>query len=82
MKSPYFRIWSIFAATFLLEAMYIPIQELTNVLLTKPPSLSTNLLSLPCDVDPGSLFKTRCMSCGHEAANYQSPICASLEGKG
>ncbi|XP_044056984.1 NAD-dependent protein deacylase sirtuin-5, mitochondrial-like isoform X3 [Siniperca chuatsi] len=30
----------------------------------------------------GSLFKTRCMSCGHEAANYESPICAALEGKG
>lgn len=30
----------------------------------------------------GSLFKTRCMTCGHEAANYKSPICAALEGKG
>ncbi|XP_039979337.1 NAD-dependent protein deacylase sirtuin-5A, mitochondrial-like [Xiphias gladius] len=30
----------------------------------------------------GSLFKTRCMSCGHEEANYRSPICAALEGKG
>ncbi|KAM9795771.1 NAD-dependent protein deacylase sirtuin-5, mitochondrial [Syngnathus typhle] len=30
----------------------------------------------------GSLFKTRCMSCGHEAANYKSPVCAALEGKG
>ncbi|KAM6962770.1 NAD-dependent protein deacylase sirtuin-5, mitochondrial [Aplochiton taeniatus] len=30
----------------------------------------------------GSLFKTRCMSCGHEAANHKSPICAALEGKG
>ncbi|XP_076583235.1 NAD-dependent protein deacylase sirtuin-5, mitochondrial isoform X1 [Chaetodon auriga] len=30
----------------------------------------------------GNLFKTRCMSCGHEAANYKSPICAALEGKG
>ncbi|XP_040041135.1 NAD-dependent protein deacylase sirtuin-5, mitochondrial isoform X1 [Gasterosteus aculeatus] len=30
----------------------------------------------------GSLFKTRCISCGHEAANYKSPICAALEGKG
>ncbi|XP_075901585.1 NAD-dependent protein deacylase sirtuin-5, mitochondrial isoform X1 [Nelusetta ayraudi] len=30
----------------------------------------------------GSLFRTRCLSCGHEAANYQSPICAALEGKG
>ncbi|TKS75073.1 NAD-dependent protein deacylase sirtuin-5, mitochondrial [Collichthys lucidus] len=30
----------------------------------------------------GSLFKTRCMSCGHEAANYKSPICAALKGKG
>ncbi|XP_054645368.1 NAD-dependent protein deacylase sirtuin-5, mitochondrial-like isoform X3 [Dunckerocampus dactyliophorus] len=30
----------------------------------------------------GSLFKTRCISCGHEAANYNSPICAALEGKG
>lgn len=30
----------------------------------------------------GSLFQTRCMSCGHEAANYKSPICAALEGKG
>lgn len=39
----------------------------------------TNLLSV---VDPGSLFKTRCMSCGHEATNYKSPICAALEGKG
>ncbi|XP_034387659.1 NAD-dependent protein deacylase sirtuin-5, mitochondrial isoform X2 [Cyclopterus lumpus] len=30
----------------------------------------------------GSLFKTRCMSCGHEADNSKSPICAALEGKG
>ncbi|XP_057697986.1 NAD-dependent protein deacylase sirtuin-5, mitochondrial [Corythoichthys intestinalis] len=30
----------------------------------------------------GSLFKTRCINCGHEAANYKSPICAALEGKG
>ncbi|AWP10512.1 putative NAD-dependent protein deacylase sirtuin-5 mitochondrial [Scophthalmus maximus] len=30
----------------------------------------------------GSLFKTRCMSCGHEAANHKSPICAALAGKG
>ncbi|KAM4628924.1 NAD-dependent protein deacylase sirtuin-5, mitochondrial isoform 1-T3 [Polymixia lowei] len=30
----------------------------------------------------GSLFKTRCMSCGHESANHKSPICAALEGKG
>lgn len=30
----------------------------------------------------GSLFKTRCMSCGHEVDNYKSPICAALEGKG
>lgn len=30
----------------------------------------------------GSLFRTRCMTCGHEAANYKSPICAALEGKG
>ncbi|KAI3368454.1 hypothetical protein L3Q82_025464 [Scortum barcoo] len=29
-----------------------------------------------------SLFRTRCMTCGHEAANYKSPICAALEGKG
>ncbi|XP_068599403.1 NAD-dependent protein deacylase sirtuin-5, mitochondrial-like [Brachionichthys hirsutus] len=30
----------------------------------------------------GSLFKTRCTSCGHEAANHKSPICPALEGKG
>ncbi|XP_062308501.1 NAD-dependent protein deacylase sirtuin-5, mitochondrial-like [Osmerus eperlanus] len=30
----------------------------------------------------GSLFRTRCMSCGHEGANHKSPICAALEGKG
>lgn len=30
----------------------------------------------------GSLFKTHCMSCGHESANHKSPICAALEGKG
>ncbi|XP_071774512.2 NAD-dependent protein deacylase sirtuin-5, mitochondrial [Centroberyx gerrardi] len=30
----------------------------------------------------GSLFKTRCMSCGHESANHKSPICPALEGKG
>ncbi|CAG5863061.1 unnamed protein product [Menidia menidia] len=30
----------------------------------------------------GSLFKTRCLSCGHEAANHRSPICTALEGKG
>uniref|UniRef100_A0A4W6FB09 NAD-dependent protein deacylase sirtuin-5, mitochondrial n=1 Tax=Lates calcarifer TaxID=8187 RepID=A0A4W6FB09_LATCA len=38
---------------------------------------SKNILELH-----GSLFKTRCMSCGDEAANYKSPICAALEGKG
>lgn len=38
---------------------------------------SKNLLEIH-----GSLFKTRCMSCGHEAANYKSPICAALQGKG
>lgn len=35
-----------------------------------------------CFLNTGSLFKTRCMSCGQEAANYKSPICAALEGKG
>lgn len=30
----------------------------------------------------GSLFRTRCMSCGHEVANHRSPICSALEGKG
>ncbi|XP_047657854.1 NAD-dependent protein deacylase sirtuin-5, mitochondrial isoform X5 [Tachysurus fulvidraco] len=30
----------------------------------------------------GSLFKTRCMSCGEVKANYKSPICPALEGKG
>ncbi|XP_028260515.1 NAD-dependent protein deacylase sirtuin-5A, mitochondrial-like isoform X2 [Parambassis ranga] len=30
----------------------------------------------------GSLFRTRCISCGHEESNYNSPICAALEGKG
>ncbi|CAJ1061214.1 NAD-dependent protein deacylase sirtuin-5A%2C mitochondrial-like [Xyrichtys novacula] len=30
----------------------------------------------------GNLFRTRCMSCGHEADNYKSPICTALEGKG
>ncbi|KAJ0032594.1 hypothetical protein NQD34_002675 [Periophthalmus magnuspinnatus] len=30
----------------------------------------------------GSLFRTRCLTCGHEANNYKSPICAALEGKG
>ncbi|XP_059198061.1 NAD-dependent protein deacylase sirtuin-5, mitochondrial [Centropristis striata] len=38
---------------------------------------SKNILELH-----GSLFRTRCMSCGHEAANHKSPICAALEGKG
>ncbi|XP_012990349.2 NAD-dependent protein deacylase sirtuin-5, mitochondrial isoform X1 [Esox lucius] len=38
---------------------------------------STNVLEIH-----GSLFKTRCMSCGHVAVNYKSPICAALEGKG
>ncbi|KAJ4943524.1 hypothetical protein JOQ06_006024 [Pogonophryne albipinna] len=38
---------------------------------------SKNILELH-----GSLFKTRCMSCGHEAANYHSPICGALKGKG
>ncbi|CAB1430615.1 unnamed protein product [Pleuronectes platessa] len=38
---------------------------------------SQNILELH-----GSLFRTRCMSCGHEAANYKSPICAALAGKG
>ncbi len=30
----------------------------------------------------GSLFKTRCMSCGEVKANHKSPICPALEGKG
>lgn len=30
----------------------------------------------------GSLFKTRCMSCGEVKANHTSPICPALEGKG
>uniref|UniRef100_A0A8C7BS18 NAD-dependent protein deacylase sirtuin-5, mitochondrial n=1 Tax=Neovison vison TaxID=452646 RepID=A0A8C7BS18_NEOVI len=30
----------------------------------------------------GSLFKTRCTSCGIVAENYKSPICAALSGKG
>ncbi|XP_019958140.2 NAD-dependent protein deacylase sirtuin-5, mitochondrial [Paralichthys olivaceus] len=38
---------------------------------------SKNILELH-----GSLFRTRCMSCGHEAANYKSPICEALAGKG
>ncbi|XP_070688724.1 NAD-dependent protein deacylase sirtuin-5A, mitochondrial-like [Pempheris klunzingeri] len=38
---------------------------------------SKNILELH-----GNLFKTRCMTCGHEAANYKSPICAALKGKG
>nr|XP_005554060.2 NAD-dependent protein deacylase sirtuin-5, mitochondrial [Macaca fascicularis]XP_005554061.2 NAD-dependent protein deacylase sirtuin-5, mitochondrial [Macaca fascicularis]XP_005554062.2 NAD-dependent protein deacylase sirtuin-5, mitochondrial [Macaca fascicularis]XP_005554063.2 NAD-dependent protein deacylase sirtuin-5, mitochondrial [Macaca fascicularis]XP_005554065.2 NAD-dependent protein deacylase sirtuin-5, mitochondrial [Macaca fascicularis]XP_005554067.2 NAD-dependent protein deacylas len=31
---------------------------------------------------PGSLFKTRCTSCGIVAENYKSPICPALSGKG
>ncbi|XP_017292565.1 NAD-dependent protein deacylase sirtuin-5, mitochondrial isoform X1 [Kryptolebias marmoratus] len=38
---------------------------------------SKNLLEIH-----GSLFKTRCMTCGHEAADHRSPICAALKGKG
>lgn len=30
----------------------------------------------------GSLFKTRCTSCGHVAENYRSPICPALAGRG
>ncbi|XP_006864142.1 PREDICTED: NAD-dependent protein deacylase sirtuin-5, mitochondrial isoform X2 [Chrysochloris asiatica] len=30
----------------------------------------------------GSLFKTRCTSCGNVAENYKSPICPALSGKG
>ncbi|XP_020842437.1 NAD-dependent protein deacylase sirtuin-5, mitochondrial [Phascolarctos cinereus] len=30
----------------------------------------------------GSLFKTRCTSCGNVVENYKSPICPALEGKG
>ncbi|NP_001187449.1 NAD-dependent protein deacylase sirtuin-5, mitochondrial isoform X1 [Ictalurus punctatus] len=30
----------------------------------------------------GSLFKTRCISCGEVKANYKSPICPALKGKG
>ncbi|XP_037374785.1 NAD-dependent protein deacylase sirtuin-5, mitochondrial isoform X2 [Talpa occidentalis] len=30
----------------------------------------------------GSLFKTRCTSCGTVAQNYKSPICPALAGKG
>lgn len=38
---------------------------------------SKNLLEIH-----GSLFRTRCLSCGHESANHRSPICAALKGKG
>ncbi|XP_036824882.1 NAD-dependent protein deacylase sirtuin-5, mitochondrial isoform X2 [Oncorhynchus mykiss] len=38
---------------------------------------STNILEMH-----GSLFNTRCMSCGHVGVNHKSPICAALEGKG
>ncbi|XP_048364396.1 NAD-dependent protein deacylase sirtuin-5, mitochondrial isoform X2 [Sphaerodactylus townsendi] len=30
----------------------------------------------------GSLFKTRCTSCGNVTENYKSPICPALAGKG
>uniref|UniRef100_A0A8B9I6D1 NAD-dependent protein deacylase sirtuin-5, mitochondrial n=1 Tax=Anser brachyrhynchus TaxID=132585 RepID=A0A8B9I6D1_9AVES len=30
----------------------------------------------------GSLFKTRCTNCGNVTANYKSPICPALAGKG
>ncbi|KAM6410570.1 NAD-dependent protein deacylase sirtuin-5, mitochondrial isoform 2-T5 [Pluvialis apricaria] len=30
----------------------------------------------------GSLFKTRCTNCGNVAANYKSPICPALAGRG
>nr|F7D4X9.1 RecName: Full=NAD-dependent protein deacylase sirtuin-5, mitochondrial; AltName: Full=Regulatory protein SIR2 homolog 5; AltName: Full=SIR2-like protein 5; Flags: Precursor [Monodelphis domestica] len=30
----------------------------------------------------GSLFKTRCCSCGNVRVNYNNPICPALEGKG
>ncbi|KAM8789769.1 NAD-dependent protein deacylase sirtuin-5, mitochondrial isoform 2-T2 [Rhynchonycteris naso] len=30
----------------------------------------------------GSIFKTRCTSCGVVAENYKSPICSALSGKG
>ncbi|XP_042321642.1 NAD-dependent protein deacylase sirtuin-5, mitochondrial [Sceloporus undulatus] len=30
----------------------------------------------------GSLFKTRCTSCGNVTANHKSPICSALAGKG
>jgi NAD-dependent deacetylase sirtuin 5 len=30
----------------------------------------------------GSLFRTRCLKCGHEESNYDSPICEGLRGKG
>ncbi|XP_028832192.1 NAD-dependent protein deacylase sirtuin-5, mitochondrial-like [Denticeps clupeoides] len=30
----------------------------------------------------GSLFRTRCVSCGKVSANHRSPICDSLKGKG
>ncbi|XP_030103250.1 NAD-dependent protein deacylase sirtuin-5, mitochondrial isoform X4 [Mus musculus] len=30
----------------------------------------------------GTLFKTRCTSCGTVAENYRSPICPALAGKG
>ncbi|XP_075908229.1 NAD-dependent protein deacylase sirtuin-5, mitochondrial isoform X1 [Petromyzon marinus] len=30
----------------------------------------------------GSLFKTRCTSCGHVESNYNSPITPALQGKG
>ncbi|XP_053209599.1 NAD-dependent protein deacylase-like [Panonychus citri] len=30
----------------------------------------------------GTLFKTRCLKCGDVSANYDSPICEALRGKG
>jgi len=38
---------------------------------------SENILELH-----GSLFKTRCLKCGHKESNYDSPICEGLRGKG
>ena len=38
---------------------------------------STNIIELH-----GTLFKTRCLKCGHIDSNYDSPICEALRGKG
>ncbi|KAF6111422.1 sirtuin 5 [Phyllostomus discolor] len=50
--------------------------------LRSPAASGTKVCRIMARPSSGSIFKTRCTSCGVVAENYKSPICAALSGKG